>query len=662
MAPTLSGTMVRLRVSYTVLSFHRSNGDRIDDTTVAGSPNILLPIVDGPAAICRKPDVKFVRVRCTINFGPLISINPYPVTPVLCVEYYIELPQAIQGVCRGNINVNIETFMGNADLSTYTPAEIQDLLEQVQQDAPMKLTESEFNLQSENTDSINLAADIDRRILKLAWHQICASLFAEICPGYMAQPQAAIDHIKQCYINGEGNRVCVSVYEYFQRMMNAMRPFADDEVFPKSVCNVLIDGMSPDLLRVFRKHYTDHSLIHDTSIFQFSRFKPILAAMAAAEEEISNISEIARQSVGGQAFAASVPAYASQAERTLNRYASGGGYSSEGGYRLDGGYRSDGGRSESSRGSRGELGHGGKCFGCGGPHPYIKNKIIVCPNKDNPGVKEAADHNYKEWVEKRKKQNKKRKEKSISFEKLSDSDKAKMRESVLASLCVNNDSDEASTITADSSCRTSPAKKQNMTILVVDIAVLSFASPSKSILPAPIVTNFPHIHLQLGCTLDDPSCPVLRCVVDTAAALTTGNLHFVSAIAKRYPHTVAKIFVPEDYNPIVLSGIVQCGGESITTELMVGFQFHLPYLTTDGSQTSILIATGPHVTVNTIVGLPFIQATRAIINLSDDVANLRAIDHPPFPIEYRRATVHVPVIEEGIERPVHLSEAAFTEQ
>jgi hypothetical protein len=232
-----------------------------------------------------------------------------------------------------------------------------------------------------------------------------------------------------------------------------------------------------------------------------------------------------------------------------------------------------------------------------------------------------------------------------------------MREFVLASLCVSRATNEASTITTDSSTRPPAAKKPHLTILVIDIAVLSSASPSKSILPAPIVTNFPHIHLQLGSTLDDPACPVIRCVVDTAAALTTGNFHFVAAIAKSYPHTVTKIFVPEDYNPIVLSGIVQRGGESITTELTVGFQFHLPYLTTDGSPTSILIATGPHVTVNTIVGLPFIQATRAIIDLSDDVADLRAIDHPPFPIEYRRATVHVPTIEEGADRPVHLTEA-----
>jgi hypothetical protein len=112
-----------------------------------------------------------------------------------------------------------------------------------------------------------------------------------------------------------------------------------------------------------------------------------------------------------------------------------------------------------------------------------------------------------------------------------------------------------------------------------------------------------------------------------------GNFHFVAALAKRYPHCIAKLYTPEDYNPIVLSGIVQRGGESITMDLTVGFQFHLPFLTRDGQATSILIATGPQVTVNTIVGLPFIQAIRMIIDLSDNVADMRALDASPFPLE-----------------------------
>jgi hypothetical protein len=75
----------------------------------------------------------------------------------------------------------------------------------------------------------------------------------------------------------------------------------------------------------------------------------------------------------------------------------------------------------------------------------------------------------------------------------------------------------------------------------------------------------------------------------------------------------------------------------------------------DRSPTSIIIATGSHVMVNTIVGLPLIQATQAIIDLSDNVSDLRAIDAPLFPIEYRHAMVHVPVIKEVADRPVHLT-------
>jgi hypothetical protein len=107
------------------------------------------------------------------------------------------------------------------------------------------------------------------------------------------------------------------------------------------------------------------------------------------------------------------------------------------------------------------------------------------------------------------------------------------------------------------------------------------------------------------------------------------------------------MYVPDDYNPIVLSGIVQHGGECITPKLTVGFQFHSPYLMRSGQPTSILIAMGPHVMVNLIVGLPFIQARGMILDMMDHVAELKTLDMPPFPIEYCRATVHVPIVNES---------------
>jgi hypothetical protein len=105
--------------------------------------------------------------------------------------------------------------------------------------------------------------------------------------------------------------------------------------------------------------------------------------------------------------------------------------------------------------------------------------------------------------------------------------------------------------------------------------------------------------------------------------------------------------VPEDYNLIILSGIVQHGGKCITTKLTVGFQFYLPYLMRSSQPTSILIATGPHVTVNLIAGLPFIQATGMILDMKDHDTKLKTLDMAPFPIEYRCARVHVPIVDES---------------
>jgi hypothetical protein len=129
------------------------------------------------------------------------------------------------------------------------------------------------------------------------------------------------------------------------------------------------------------------------------------------------------------------------------------------------------------------------------------------------------------------------------------------------------------------------------------------------------------------------------------AALTTGNFHFFSAIAKRYPHCLAKLLTPADYAPIILSGIVQVNNGAVTTELVVGFQFHLLYRTSGGDSLSLLVATGPNVLVNTIIGLLFIKATGMILDFVDDVVECKHLDCPPFPMDFWRTSNHVPVTE-----------------
>jgi hypothetical protein len=164
-------------------------------------------------------------------------------------------------------------------------------------------------------------------------------------------------------------------------------------------------------------------------------------------------------------------------------------------------------------------------------------------------------------------------------------------------------------------------------------------------MPISIQSNLPHINLQLGIDLDRTDCPTIQCAVDTCAALSTGSFHFFASVAKRFPHCVAKIFAPKDYAPIILLGIVQSSERAaVMTELEVGWQFHLPYRTNEGDVASFPIATGPHVSVNTILGLPFNTATGMIIDLCDSVVKCNHLDCPPFNIDFRRTSNHVPVM------------------
>jgi hypothetical protein len=112
----------------------------------------------------------------------------------------------------------------------------------------------------------------------------------------------------------------------------------------------------------------------------------------------------------------------------------------------------------------------------------------------------------------------------------------------------------------------------NGVILVIDVPCLAAGSPLKKMMPITIQSTLPHIVLQLGPNMDTANCPLLCCTMDTCVALTTGNFHFFSAVAKRYPHCIAMILVPADYAPIVLSGIVQNKDKAVTTKLEISFQ------------------------------------------------------------------------------------------
>jgi hypothetical protein len=72
------------------------------------------------------------------------------------------------------------------------------------------------------------------------------------------------------------------------------------------------------------------------------------------------------------------------------------------------------------------------------------------------------------------------------------------------------------------------------------------------------------------------------------------------------------------------------------------FQFHMPYLTREGTASTLPIATSPHMTVNTIPDLPFIKQTCMNIDAADQVTNLHALDTLPFAIDFCRVMCTTP--------------------
>jgi hypothetical protein len=229
----------------------------------------------------------------------------------------------------------------------------------------------------------------------------------------------------------------------------------------------------------------------------------------------------------------------------------------------------------------------------------------------------------------------------VDFKDMAPSDQKCMHKAILA---IQSNDSQASLITASTSLSLpGPAV---FVIQVPDATVLNTAAPARWILPVPIQPSFPHIIIQLGQTLRCSKCPAIRCVVDTATTINTGNLHYFAAIAKAFPHTIAAIFSAADHNPIVLSSIVQQGGASATTDLTVAFQFHMPYLTCKGHPTTLLVACRPNVMVNTILGLPFIQATKMVLDAANQVAKLRALDTPPFALDLRRGMCTLPPVSD----------------
>jgi hypothetical protein len=196
----------------------------------------------------------------------------------------------------------------------------------------------------------------------------------------------------------------------------------------------------------------------------------------------------------------------------------------------------------------------------------------------------------------------------------------------------------SSSITGGTGLIGSGSKKQGSTTLHQDVVILA-SNTTKP--PIPIVIHSPmaHLTLQTGCSHEEKDCTALKCIFDSRAALSTANFCVMEAVIRKFPHILKKIYLPSNYVAVFLSGIINTPDLApFTTELSVGLDIHLPYSTKDGNDTSLLVAAGPDIAVNLVLGLPFIKAMGMVDNFVSNVCKAKNLLCEPLPIDFKRAT------------------------
>jgi hypothetical protein len=93
-----------------------------------------------------------------------------------------------------------------------------------------------------------------------------------------------------------------------------------------------------------------------------------------------------------------------------------------------------------------------------------------------------------------------------------------------------------------------------------------------------------------------------------------------------------------------LSGVVSDDDDkhNYSTSLPCVVEFHMPYITSAGSPTSLKIVCGKQVGVNALIGMSFMTAAKLVVDLNDNVVESKLLTCDPFPLVFKRPSKSMP--------------------
>ncbi|KAL3785603.1 hypothetical protein HJC23_004751 [Cyclotella cryptica] len=484
-------------------------------------------------------------------------------------------------------------------------------------------------------DEINKWQQLQFKIASAAQDSLYHKLREHLAPRFSATTFATCEKITMAFQDEDSNSVSLTILEYYNALLQGAVTFLKDESFQYNLANHFVNHLKRNVRNMFEETCTDHLSFSDLSRdAQLQQLQKYLLIAMRCEKKLSQTKDFVKKTIGDtHSFMSKVisamgmdvpedasdgPTFLSAAEKTLQRYKDG------------------------KRNGHRELSPPtDECWGCKGPHRYRDKhtKEIICPNKDARGVAERAACMHKEyfeairschkgWVPKDK----------IKFSQLLPSQQEAGRQYFLrqAQELSSNTPTSASTV---SSLSSAPTHSHGRAYVVLPILHSSDKRHEcKPILPVQIDGQLPHITLVLG-TMDTAleNCPMIRCLFDTGACLSSGYAGFWLPILKAHPECIANLFTSDngDYTPIILGGVVTGNDGDMsrhTTQLNLVARLKLRYETTTHQPITHTIAIGSHVGVNTILVKTFIKSLDCHYDATSSVVEAKLLNVAPFPV------------------------------
>jgi uncharacterized Zn finger protein (UPF0148 family) len=560
--------------------------------------NGILRPTDGMTNATRRPDgIMYAKIACDLTFASLdegnVTTSPYSF-------FFIRLHTETITVQNSTGNdVVLNTFHGdsNGNLSA-DQADVDAVFDHTRSyGKPFMLKPPTIALDV-HADAVleDWTSTLEDIALEASWPTITTKVFTLLCPNIIDDPISVIQNIHQVSTtDNKASTIVQPVTQYFKSIQQMTAFFPKNQDWEMDVVRHFITHLCDDLRQEMNADkFTYNAATSGKDAYcQLMNLQRAYAAAIIAEESISRVHKIAKEAVSNHSFIAKLNS--SVAEDTLNRYSGGNNTTT--------------------------------CWGCGKPGHGFADKAgnVICPDKDKTGISEAADKKRKEFNNKLKKKKK------------NDGRKKRDASTLLSTALESMSGDEIKALI--SGRHVGKKAKQGVRTFHIQVFEANSAKDIKPLLPISIETNLSHIPLPIGQNLETSSISILV-AYDTCAAVNIGHLGHHLQIAEKFPQVVKSLtYAADKYSPLMLSGIVtETEGKSTvkpTTTLPAIIENWLPFRTKEGHRTTLKIALGHHVSVNTIIGMPMIKPAKLSLDLSDNVVEAGVLDTEPFPVIYR---------------------------